>query len=334
MTNPLTLMFLSDGTVPVTASRGKNLLKSPVRRVFSGLALALIVGIPAWAALAPAPTPPYRDAVKLAALADTRIKESSGIAASRRTAGVYWTHNDSGEGPDLFAFDRKGQALASFSVTGATNVDWEDMAAGPGTGENAALYLGDIGDNSLKRTDTAVYKVWEPAVDVAKTGQSGRTMIAEKYPFMYPDGCHDAETLLVDPTNSDTYIVTKTDTGNSGLYKFPTPLVRNRTVTLEKVGTVRFTNPFRIRGRNMGKLATGGAFSPDGSRIFIRTYTDGLEWDRGPGQSVAAALAAEPRKVSVPWLGQFEAACYSEDGKAILLTAEGAPCPLYEIRAK
>jgi hypothetical protein len=42
---------------------------------------------------------------------DPRIKESSGVVASRRYADAYWTHNDGGGGPKkqvLYAIDRKG----------------------------------------------------------------------------------------------------------------------------------------------------------------------------------------------------------------------------------
>jgi hypothetical protein len=273
----------------------------------------------------------YKAAVHLADLQDKHVTESSGIVASRRTPGVFWTHNDSGNSPELFATDRKGRALATFTVSGATNVDWEDIAAGPGRGEEAQIYIGDIGDNSRNRDDTCVYRVYEPEVDTNKTGHAGKTMLAEKFPYKYPDGHHDAETLLVHPTTMEVYIVTKEETGVSGVYRFPVPLTRSRTVTLEKVGSITFTNPLRIRGHNVGKLATGGDISPDGRRIAIRTYTDGFEWTMGPGQSVAAALAGKPRQIAVPWLGQYESLCYSLDGRSLFTTSEGSPCPLWEI---
>ena len=46
----------------------------------------------------------------LAYMSDMRIKESSGVIASRRYADVFWTHNDGG-GPKkqvLYAIDREG----------------------------------------------------------------------------------------------------------------------------------------------------------------------------------------------------------------------------------
>lgn len=271
---------------------------------------------------------------------DPALRESSGLAASRRTPGVLWTHNDSGGKPILFATDRRGRALARYQVTLATSIDWEDIAAGPGTGENATLYIGDIGDNHRSRNDTAVYRVPEPEVDMGKTDVRGETMIAEKFPFHYPDGHHDAETLLVHPVTGEIYIVTKDDTGVSGVYKFPMPLTRDRTVTLERVGTLRFNNPLEFGRVKMGRLATGGSISPDGTKIIIRTYAEAYEWRIRAGQRVEEALAEKPRPVVVPVVGQFEGICYSPDGKRILTTTESVrrgllsvPCSLWEVPA-
>ena len=270
----------------------------------------------------------------LCSLKEKGISESSGLVAGRRNPGVFWTHNDSGSGPEIFATDKKGRALAKFTVTGATSVDWEDIAAGPDRGDGSKLFIGDIGDNGRGRDDTAVYRVDEPKVDPAKTGQTGETARAERLPYRYADGRHDAETLLVDPKTEDIYIVTKVDSGLSTVYKFPTPLTPERTATLQKVGTVKFDNPLRFRGRNLGKLATGGDISIDRKHVAIRTYTDGFEWDIKEGQDIDDALRSTPHSIGLPWLGQFESLCYSLDGQSLYTTAEGYPCALWEIRRK
>src|ERR671919_653887 len=58
------------------------------------------------------------------------LSEASGVAASRRTPGVFWAHNDSGD-PVLFALDRHGAVKGRVRATGASVDDWEDMAVGP-----------------------------------------------------------------------------------------------------------------------------------------------------------------------------------------------------------
>src|SRR6266568_6264490 len=44
-----------------------------------------------------------------------RLVESSGVAVSRAYPGVLWTHNDSGDGPYLYATDLRGPTAARCS---------------------------------------------------------------------------------------------------------------------------------------------------------------------------------------------------------------------------
>src|ERR1044072_2383297 len=101
----------------------------------------------------------YGPPTTLTTIKDKSISESSGLAASRSTPGAYWTHNDSGDGPFIYAFDTRGDSLGIFRVTGAKAVDWEDMAA-----DKSYLYIGDIGDNNKARDEVVVYRVPEPAL--------------------------------------------------------------------------------------------------------------------------------------------------------------------------
>ena len=76
----------------------------------------------------------------------------------------FWTHNDSGGGAWLYAFDRSGQSLGRWAVPGARANDWEDIAAGPGPKRGESyLYIGDIGDNNSRRPYVTVYRIPEPA---------------------------------------------------------------------------------------------------------------------------------------------------------------------------
>src|ERR1044072_8869678 len=107
----------------------------------------------------PQPKPAYGPAATIATITDKSVSESSGLAASRLTPGAYWTHNDSGDGPFVYAFDTRGDSLGVFRVAGAQARDWEDMAAGPGPeGGKSYLYLGDIGDNNSSRAEVVAYR--------------------------------------------------------------------------------------------------------------------------------------------------------------------------------
>ena len=52
-----------------------------------------------------------------------RVLESSGVAISRQYPGVVWTHNDSGDGPYLYATDLTGAARGFLLVSGADAFD-------------------------------------------------------------------------------------------------------------------------------------------------------------------------------------------------------------------
>lgn len=268
----------------------------------------------------------------LARLTDKRITESSGLVASRRNPDVLWTHNDSGDGPYLFAIDRKGRTLARFTLPHATNVDWEDIAIGPGADGKPALYVGDIGDNNHNRTDTALYRVPEPTVDPGRTMQEETTAPPERFPYRYPDGSHDCETLLVHPKTSEVFLVTKEQSGVSGVYAFPMPLRAGHEVTLKRVGTLHFVSRLLSGRLAMAEtLATGGDIAPDGRHLAIRTYLAGYEWTVAPGQSIPDALKARPREFMLPLTRQGESLCYRADGKTLLMTSEGVNSPLYEV---
>src|SRR5687768_8026461 len=75
-------------------------------------------------------TETYGPARRLAVLKDPAIKESSGLVASRSTPGLYWTHNDSGDGPFIYGFDSRGARKGVWRVAGTSARDWEDIAAG------------------------------------------------------------------------------------------------------------------------------------------------------------------------------------------------------------
>jgi hypothetical protein len=87
---------------------------------------------------------------RLCTLESAEVVESSGIALSRRTKGVYWTHNDSGDGANLYAFDATGKDLGTYTLSGVEPIDWEDIASATIDGK-PYLFVGDIGDNNRIR---------------------------------------------------------------------------------------------------------------------------------------------------------------------------------------
>ena len=56
------------------------------------------------------------------------VPETSGLAVSRRTPGLLWTHNDSGNEAVLFAIDASGTDRGRVRLPIRTR-DWEDVSA-------------------------------------------------------------------------------------------------------------------------------------------------------------------------------------------------------------
>ncbi|HWN97137.1 MAG TPA: hypothetical protein VNT99_19055 [Methylomirabilota bacterium] len=140
------------------------------------------------------------------------VWEASGIVASRQNPGVLWTHNDSGYRGSVFALATNGMYLGRYYVPDVFTGDFEDIAVGPGPlAQFQYIYLGDIGDNNLVRTDIRILRFPEPAVysfqsnapvDVPAFG-------AQEIVLSYPDGPFNAEALMVDPITGDLFITTK-----------------------------------------------------------------------------------------------------------------------------
>src|SRR6476620_7480169 len=79
--------------------------------------------------------------------------ESSGVAPSRCQNDVLWTHNDSGNGPFIFAINPAGDVLATYQLRDTKNKDWEDIASYKDPSGKCYVYIGEIGDNDEKRQE-------------------------------------------------------------------------------------------------------------------------------------------------------------------------------------
>ncbi|HWS90267.1 MAG TPA: hypothetical protein VN282_25075 [Pyrinomonadaceae bacterium] len=266
------------------------------------------------------------EAKQIATLEDRKVRESSGLAASRRSPDLFWTHNDSGDGPFVYAFDRGGRARGTFRVEGAQAVDWEDISAGPGPARGQSyLYAADIGDNGRKREFVVVYRFPEPEVSATEAPPEGArvTQPAEAIRLKYPDGAHNAEALAVHPTTGDIYIVTKAN-AEAGVYKLPAPFDPKALNTLTKVATLRGPDFF-------GTLVTGADISPDGRRVALCDYAQGYELTPPEGaKGFDEVWKQTPAALSLGARLQGESVAYRLDGAALLATSEKTPTPLFE----
>jgi len=278
---------------------------------------------------------PYEAGTLVCRFQDVRIAESSGLASSSLADDFFFTHNDSGDNPRVYAVSRAGVTLAMFRVTGAAQVDWEDMARAPGPDGRATLWLADIGDNERKRKQVTVYAVPEPPVDASRSGAITEVGPAVRYDLEYPDGPRDAEALLAHPRTGQLFIISKS-LRVSGVYAAPTPLRTDAPNRLRKIGEVAFgslpSSSRSLENLVLRRLATGGAISPDGARLVARTYVDAYEWQID-GDDVAGCFARKPVLIPLPRTAQGEAITYTRDGRSLLVSSEGKQAPVHELRS-
>ena len=228
----------------------------------------------------------------------TGVREASGVALSRRTPGILWSHNDSGRA-SLFAFDNAGNAKGRVELTDVSIDDWEDLAVGS-CPEGSCLYVADIGDNDRVRREITIYRVPEPRPD-DKTASP-----AEAWTITYPDGSRDAETLFA-TSSGQLFLVSKEDARTTALYRVPTPSGSG--------GPLRFVAQLPL------DRVTGGAASPDGTWVALRTNTELLFY---PAADLVAGKNVRPRRFDLKPLKerQGEGVAFGPDG-VLYLVGEG-----------
>jgi hypothetical protein len=183
------------------------------------------------------------------------VPEASGLAASSRTPGVFWTHNDTGE-PVVFAVDSSGSVTGQVRISGAEAEDWEAIAVAPCSG-GSCLVIADIGDNSAERDDVTLYRVPEPAPGDSVSAP------AQAFRVRYPDGAQDAEALLAMP-RGEMFVITKGESGPVGVYRL-LPVEPGATGRFRKIATLDSGKVKRAA------MITDAAASPDGKVVVLRS---------------------------------------------------------------
>jgi hypothetical protein len=314
----------------------RNMTKTTITKIFAFVIFFTLFGaIFSGCSFAPSGNPAtskssrYDSPRIVGSIADPEIDESSGLAASKCQPNVFWTHNDSGDDAFVYAISITGNKLGTWHVPGARNIDWEDIAGFKDRDGKCYIYIGEIGDNQSKRTEHAVLRVPEPRVtpdDGWSTRkqplQSGQ---AEVMRFRYPDGNHDAETLMVHPKTADIYVVTKRVSGPAGVYRLRPDFGKDTVVTAEKIADVSM--PAIPNG-----FVTGGDISPDGRRLIICDYSAGYEFSL-PERSTEFddIWKQEPESIDLGKRRVGEAVGYSPDGNSLFATSEGKDSPVIEI---
>jgi hypothetical protein len=255
------------------------------------------------AAASPAADPTSTAPKKLFTIRDERISESSGLAKSVKHPGIYWTVNDSGDTGRVFGVDSSTGRVKAVLRFGAKVSDVEAL----GVDQDGTIYIADIGDNKERRDQIEIFTIPEP-----DELEDASNLKYHRYDFTYPDGAHDAETLLIEPGTNQLYVVTKALKGAGAIYAAPPS------------PSVEGTNDLTKLAAAPSGVITDGTFLPDGQRAVLRTYTDvvTVAWGQTPN---AVARGAAP-------LGQGETVAVGPTDQTVLVGSEGSNSAVYQLQ--
>lgn len=248
---------------------------------------------------------------------DPGLAEISGLVS---TGGTMYAIGDSGTDDEVWVLDDQCQVTGTVSVP-PTPFDVEDMAMAGGR-----LWLADTGDNTKVRQQVSLTDL-DPV-----TGAGARHLLT------YPDGPHDAETLLVG-RDGRPVIVTKEILAASGIYRPAGGATLDQLgpgpAPLQRIGQIAYAptdtpgSPMPVAG---SILVTGGAVSADGRVVAVRTYTDVYLYPAPDGDVAAALTGATPVRVPMPNQPQGEAIAFTPDGDLLSASeANGGPLPPIQI---
>ncbi|HNQ23555.1 MAG TPA: hypothetical protein PKK06_10720 [Phycisphaerae bacterium] len=284
--------------------------RSHIRAGLALAGLALIVwqftppasgqGVPPGSAARPDPAPPPAAPAKrtwapVGTFSSSAICECSGLARSRRHPGVFWTHNDSGNPPELFAVKLTGELVGRVLIADAVNEDWEDIAID----DRGHIFIGDLGDNFAQYGERVIYELLEPETLAERMDPIKPLKV---WKLRYPEQHYDCEALFV--RGRTLYIIPK-------LRRQDPPLLR-----LDPAEGDRLIP--HVVGHLPVRMVTAADVSDEGRTLAVLTYGRLLVFPLG--DELADLGRTTPRAVSFPARYQTEACAF--DGGDVIVAAE------------
>lgn len=186
------------------------------------------------------------------------VRETSGLLFLN---GKIITHNDSGDGPNLYEIDSlSGLVTRTISVTNASHIDWEDI-----TQDENHIYIGDIGNNNGNRTDLKVYKV-------SKSDFLNSTSVsAEIISFSYEDQTNF--TSSPNNTNFDSEALAYYD---NKLYIFTKNWINFQTNVYTIPADRGSYSAKKVSSYNTESLVTGVSYNKNDDSFMLTSYDSNL----------------------------------------------------------
>jgi len=148
---------------------------------------------------------PWQRISWIADIENLALDESSGLTASHLHPDIFWSINDSGGKPILYAFDLDGMTVGEWPVAAESNIDWESMDSFVLDGVSY-IAIGDTGNNFRWRRQVSILVVKEP---ISLLPAANPVSIEWQFNYRYPEGYRDSEALTVDVGAHKIYVLSK-----------------------------------------------------------------------------------------------------------------------------
>ena len=235
-----------------------------------------------------------------------RLVEASGLVASVNNLDHYWSHNDSGNPPEIFLIDQQANIKLICRIKGIKNRDWEDIAVGAGPKEGVTyIYIGDIGDNRAEYPVKFIYRFEEP-VFTDKT-----ELIISDYDTLIvklPDRVRDSEALTIDPISNDMLLISKRE-DSVKVYQF-NYLDEKDTLLAQRIAVLSLHN------------INAADISTNGMEMLMKDYDRIYYWKREGNESMAELLSKKPIRLPYKNGPQDEAIAWKRDGSGFFTLGE------------
>lgn len=269
---------------------------------------------------------------------DRRLTEISGIDSSLKYPDCYWVHNDSGNPADVFLISSSGYTLAKVNLSGAVNVDWEDITVCELNGK-PYICIADVGDNQGKRKQSQLYLLEEPELEIplldnltgenvtAPTPIEIETKDFKKLDFRFAGGPRNCEAMAIYGNHRNIYLFEKakdqdSDSKPAGIFK-----LRLRIEDLNLLSNVAK----RVADAK-SQITTAADLHSDGKRLLASNYVTCEKYTRKLAASWDRELYSQDSvRFGLPVQRQGEAICFSADGKSAIVVSEFGNQPIWSI---
>lgn len=251
------------------------------------------------------------------------LNELSGLAPSYVFQGKYWGHNDSMNSAHLFLLAENGKDHGQTYIESAPNFDWEAIQTAKCVFAPSCIYLGDIGDNLEFRSTIRIEIIPEPK-NFSKSLKPKQALILK-----YPDGAHNAESLLISKDGRRLYIIEKLDWENRKrdvrIYGAEIPFSNAKIVNINL--SLKATISNKAPKYPIGSITDAALLN---NRLYFRDYRNIYFADafKGLGEKL------QPININAPKIKQSEALTISPDGAHLLVGSEGKNSKLIKIQIK